>query len=132
MQRSIVKVLLLAILSATGSAFVPKATPRTTLSLKSSQDESNGFTVSPQIKVAAFTTLVTVSQPLVALAETYDDNYEYGAVSAPPLVPIVGGILAILTALLPIALQGGEEAFEEMKEDGTFGSGKDVLGSRRK
>lgn len=36
-----------------------------------------------------------------------------------------GGILAILTALLPIALQGGEDAFNEMKEEdsSTWGSG---------
>jgi len=34
--------------------------------------------------------------------------------------------LAVLTALLPLALQGGEEAFEEMKEtdSSTWGTGK--------
>ena len=40
------------------------------------------------------------------------------AVDAPPLVPIVGGILAIATALLPIALRPGEEAFEEVRSCG--------------
>lgn len=78
---------------------------------------------------AAFGALVTVSQPLIALAE---DNYEYGAVSAPPFVPIVGGLLAILTALLPIALRGGEEAFEEMKGQGEFGEDADPLKSKRR
>jgi hypothetical protein len=29
---------------------------------------------------------------------------------------VVGGVLAVLTALLPLLLKGGEEAFEEMKE----------------
>lgn len=35
------------------------------------------------------------------------------------------GCLAILTALLPVALRGGEEAFEEMKERdaGKWGTG---------
>ena len=47
-------------------------------------------------------------------------------------MPIVGGILAIGTALLPIALRGGEEAFEEMKETDGFGTGRDQLKSRRK
>jgi len=53
------------------------------------------------------------------------------AVDAPNFVPIVGGLLAILTALLPIALRGGEEAFEEMKKTDGFGSGQDKLKSRK-
>lgn len=60
------------------------------------------------------TAAIVATSPLVALAEEVDD-YEYGAVDAPIGIAVVGGILAILTALLPIALQGGEEAFEEMK-----------------
>lgn len=48
---------------------------------------------------------------------------------APIGLAVGGGILAILTALLPVFLRGGEEAFEEIRErdEGTFGSGKDVL-----
>lgn len=57
--------------------------------------------------------LVTANIPVWA-AMAVEDDYEYGAVDAPPLVPIVGGLLAILTALLPIALKPGEEAFEEV------------------
>jgi hypothetical protein len=46
---------------------------------------------------AAATAFVTsVMYPLAALA-VQEDNYEYGAVDAPPLVPIIGGVLAILT-----------------------------------
>jgi hypothetical protein len=44
-------------------------------------------------------------------------------------------VLAILTALLPLALQGGEEAFEEMKErdSSKWGTGQtDALDSKRK
>jgi len=57
--------------------------------------------------------LVTANLPVWA-SFAVEDDYEYGAVDAPPLVPIIGGILAIATALLPIALRPGEEAFEEV------------------
>jgi hypothetical protein len=42
--------------------------------------------------------------------------------------------LAILTALLPVALQGGEEAFEEMKErdSGKWGTGDLTSLNKRK
>ena len=66
--------------------------------------------------------LVTANLPVWA-SFAVEDDYEYGAVDAPPLVPIVGGILAIGTALLPIALRPGEEAFEEVSPlmfDGKF------------
>ena len=41
------------------------------------------------------------------------------------MIAWAGGVLAILTALLPIALSGGEDAFNEMKENdaGKFGTG---------
>lgn len=58
-------------------------------------------------------------------------------VHSPSYVTIVSGlawgagVLAILTALLPVVLQGGEEAFEEMK-DRDFNTGADVLGKNRK
>lgn len=45
------------------------------------------------------------------------------------------GVLAILTALLPIALQGGEEEFEKMKNQDadTWGSGNaDALNKNRR
>jgi hypothetical protein len=69
-------------------------------------------------KIGRFATtaaVVIASSPLMALAEEADD-YEYGAVNAPIGIAFAGGVLAILTALLPIALQGGEKAFDEMKE----------------
>jgi hypothetical protein len=43
-------------------------------------------------------------------------DYEYGAVDAPIGLAWGAGVLAILTALLPIALRGGEDAFNEMRE----------------
>ena len=53
------------------------------------------------------------------------DDYEYGAVDAPIGLAWGAGVLAVATALLPIAMQGGEEAFEEMKSQDadTWGTG---------
>lgn len=84
------------------------------------------------VKAATTAAVVISTSPLVALAE---EDYEYGAVNAPIGLAWGAGVLAILTALLPIALRGGEDAFNEMKErdSDTFGkAGKDVLKSRRK
>lgn len=88
-------------------------------------------------KAAQFmaTAAVAIStSPLVALAEEVDD-YEYGAVNAPIGIAWAAGILAVLTALLPLALQGGEDAFNEMKDRDAdkWGTGStDALKSRRK
>lgn len=70
--------------------------------------------LSQKTTVAAAGLMTAISaSPLAALA---DDDYEYGAVDAPIGIAWAGGALAILTALLPVALSSGEEAFEEMKE----------------
>lgn len=68
--------------------------------------------------LATFAAIATTS-PLAAIAEEVldaDGEYEYGAVDAPPIIPIVGGLLAILTAAVPVVMQGGEEAFNEMRD----------------
>lgn len=72
------------------------------------------------------------SFPIIAVAEVVDD-YEYGAVDAPIGIAVVGGILAVLTALLPLFLQGGEKAFEEIKERDadTFGKPNNILKKRK-
>jgi hypothetical protein len=84
--------------------------------------------------IAAIITANTFVVPIVqAIVE--DDNYEYGAVDAPIGIAVGGGILAILTALLPIALRGGEEAFEEIKDrdSDTFGKrNTDLLTKKKK
>jgi hypothetical protein len=87
-----------------------------------------------RIRQIATTAAVVVStSPLMVLAEEADD-YEYGAVNAPIGIAWAGGVLAILTALLPIALRGGEEAFEEMKERdaGKWGTGDSSSLNRRR
>jgi hypothetical protein len=92
---------------------------------------------SPLVKrvgqIATAAAVVISTSPLMALAEEVDD-YEYGAVNAPIGIAWAGGLLAILTALLPVALQGGEKAFEEMKERdaGKWGTGETSSLNRRK
>jgi hypothetical protein len=89
-------------------------------------------------KIGQFVTtsaVILASSPLMAFAEELADDYEYGAVNAPIGIAWAGGVLAILTALLPVALRGGEEAFEEMKERdaGKFGTGdSSALNRKRK
>lgn len=62
---------------------------------------------------------------IFSLLEELQDDYEYGAVDAPIGLAWGAGVLVILTALLPLALQGGEEAFEEMRQQDsdTWGTG---------
>ena len=88
-------------------------------------------TIKPLPLVAAATAAL-LSSPLMAFAEEMED-YEYGAVDAPIAVPLIGGVLAIGTALLPVAMKGGEEAFEEMKDrdSDTFGKRNDILSKRK-
>mmetsp|Transcript_17636 Transcript_17636/g.38531 ORF Transcript_17636/g.38531 Transcript_17636/m.38531 type:complete len:131 (+) Transcript_17636:147-539(+) len=110
----------------TVSAFSPLQQPSTSTPTTDLVDKMSKF---------AMTAAVVIStSPLLALAEEVDD-YEYGAVSAPISVAWVGGLFAVGTALLPLALQGGEEAFEEMKEQdaGKFGTGdSSALDRKRK
>ena len=56
---------------------------------------------------------------MTLLAEIVDEEGEriYGAVEAPGWVLPVGGLLAILTALLPVLLAPGDEAFKRQQGD---------------
>lgn len=96
--------------------------------------EDNQINIMDSIpKIAAASAAAIALHPLAALAEETDD-YEYGAVSAPIGIAWGVGLLAILTALLPLALKGGEEAFEEMRENDSEGWGtgnSDKLKKRR-
>mmetsp|Transcript_17892 Transcript_17892/g.22261 ORF Transcript_17892/g.22261 Transcript_17892/m.22261 type:complete len:129 (+) Transcript_17892:78-464(+) len=122
--------LLLAILSA-ASAFTQHTKP--------SFNPLPTLTETPQHKsllpvITAITTSAFAA-PLIALAEDAGDDYEYGAVSAPIGIAWAAGVGVIATALLPVFLRGGEEAFEEMKERDSeaWGSGRsDALNRRRK
>ncbi|KAJ8612820.1 hypothetical protein CTAYLR_002042 [Chrysophaeum taylorii] len=63
--------------------------------------------------IKAVAPAVVTVMPLAAFAE---EGYEYGAVAAPPWVLPLGAFLVIATALLPIALQAGDDAQREMAE----------------
>jgi hypothetical protein len=66
----------------------------------------------------AATTALSIS-PLAAIAEqAADDEYVYGAVNAPGGIGLAAvlGVLAILTAAVPVILAPGEDAFNEMKK----------------
>mmetsp|Transcript_8980 Transcript_8980/g.13398 ORF Transcript_8980/g.13398 Transcript_8980/m.13398 type:complete len:151 (+) Transcript_8980:167-619(+) len=85
-------------------------------------------------KIAAASAAALALSPVAAVAEELADDYEYGAVNAPIGLAWGAGVLAVLTALLPLALQGGEEAFEEMREkdSGSWGSGNSDRLTKRK
>jgi hypothetical protein len=134
-------------LSRTAAFAIPRQHEPATLStVRAAVPNANGSTDSndartfdkPMMeKIGHFATTAAVvlsTSPLMALAEDVADDYEYGAVNAPIWIAWAGGALAILTALLPVALRGGEEAFEEMKERdaGKFGTGDSSALDRRR
>ena len=125
-------IVIIAVICLSGtSAFAPKPPVARTIDTPATSASSKILDAN-QVPVAAAAAAALVSAnilPFVALAE--EDDYVYGAVDAPPLIPIIGGILAILTAALPVLLRSGEEAFEEMKDSDGFGSGRDQLGKRK-
>lgn len=99
--------------------------------LYASSKPANNF----EIKIAAASAFIVANVPASVIAAVVEDDYEYGKVDAPIGLAWGVGVLAILTALLPIALKGGEEAFEEIKErdSATFGKdNKDLLKGGKK
>ncbi len=108
---------LIALLSATStSAFVaPAATKQATTQL-SANPNVNFEKITNAATVAAASVIAT---PFAALAaENADDDYVYGAVAAPGGLGLAAGlgVLAVLTAAVPVLLAPGEDAFNEMKE----------------
>ena len=98
-------------------AFAPRHAPRPFTATTSNSLLSATTRIPQEWKdkaAVASAALLTANLPVWA-ALAVEDDYEYGAVDAPPLVPIIGGVLAIATAALPIALKPGEEAFEEVR-----------------
>ena len=106
---------LIALLSATSSsAFVPSA-PTTQTTTQLSAKNVNFDKIGNAATVAAASVIAT---PFAALAADVADDYEYGAVNAPGGLGLAAGlgVLAILTAAVPVLLAPGEDAFNEMKE----------------
>lgn len=134
MMRLFSLLLLSAMASLTSGFLVPlpgAASPRTSVALGAKVSLPNANRRAQWTATAA--ALIMANIPLIALAA--EEEYEYGAVNAPIGIAVGAGILAIATALLPVALRGGEEAFEDIRERDkkTFGakSNKDVLKKRR-
>mmetsp|Transcript_13611 Transcript_13611/g.19371 ORF Transcript_13611/g.19371 Transcript_13611/m.19371 type:complete len:123 (+) Transcript_13611:60-428(+) len=107
---------LIALLSATStSAFVAPATPAQTTTQLSASKNVNLDKINNAATVAAASIIAT---PFAAIAADVVDDYEYGAVNAPGGLGLAAGlgVLAILTAGVPVLLAPGEDAFNEMKE----------------
>ncbi|KAL7545540.1 hypothetical protein ACHAWF_008890 [Thalassiosira exigua] len=108
-----------ALLSASSaSAFVaprPAVPSRSTLQASSGRDDPGQIARAATVAAASIAT-AALSSPLAALAE--DDDYVYGAVNAPGGIGLAAGlgVLAILTAAVPVILAPGEDAFNEMKD----------------
>ena len=104
---------LIALLSIPStSAFVAPARPAAHTALQATS--SNNFEKLSNAAIVAAATLA--ASPLVAFAA--EDDYEYGAVNAPGGLGLAAGlgVVAILTAAVPVILAPGEDAFNEMKE----------------
>lgn len=131
MASIITKIIAVIVMVQYAAAFVPQKASKVNFS------PLQASTKPVAEKVAQFVTSAAVvmsTSPIMALAEEVDD-YEYGAVNAPIGIAWAAGVLAVLTALLPLALQGGEDAFNEMKDRDAdqWGTGTtDALKRRKK
>mmetsp|Transcript_2974 Transcript_2974/g.5307 ORF Transcript_2974/g.5307 Transcript_2974/m.5307 type:complete len:121 (+) Transcript_2974:143-505(+) len=106
---------IIALLSATStSAFVAPTTPAQTTTQLCAKNV-NFEKIGNAATVAAASVIAT---PFAALAADVVDDYEYGAVNAPGGLGLAAGlgVLAILTAAVPVLLAPGEDAFNEMKD----------------
>ena len=122
--------LLLSTLVAGSSAF---SAPKPNNAMKTFDPVMPAITAQKNKAPAAFLASAALLNPMIAQA-VEDPDYEYGAVDAPIGVAWGAGIVVILTAAVPVFMQGGEEAFNEMKEldSDKWGSGNsDRLNSRK-
>mmetsp|Transcript_5442 Transcript_5442/g.9934 ORF Transcript_5442/g.9934 Transcript_5442/m.9934 type:complete len:124 (+) Transcript_5442:128-499(+) len=110
---------LFALVSASStSAFVaPRPAAPQNSALQAAPTNIEKLTNAATVAAATITTVVLAS-PLAAIAEDVEDDYVYGNVSAPGGIGLaVGlGVVAILTAAVPVVLAPGEDAYNEMKE----------------
>ena len=98
----------------------------------SAKPNRSDFISSLQGKTAAVAGIVAANIP--TLAQAVEDDYEYGKVDAPIGLAVGAGLLAIITAAVPVLLSPGEEAFEEIRsrEESTFGKkNSDVLKKKK-
>lgn len=110
----LILILLIATMAKLSSGFsvMPRTTrPSSSITVLHAEKQPQQHKLA-QLATMATTAAITLA-PLAALAE---EEYEYGAVDAPIGLAWAAGVVAILTAAVPIVMQGGEEAFEEMKD----------------
>ncbi|CAM9615525.1 unnamed protein product [Heterosigma akashiwo] len=65
---------------------------------------------------AALASLAAAIPSSVYAAVEQADDYEYGAVNAPGWILPVGAFVVIATAAVPIFLQSGQEAFDDISD----------------
>eukprot|EP01083_Nonionella_stella_P267361 903255_1 len=108
--------------SSTSAFVAPAARPAVQTSLEATTNKNQHFENLSNIATVAAATITTtvLSSPLAAIAES--DDYEYGAVDAPGGLGLAAGlgVLAILTAAVPVVLAPGEDAFNEMRDRDQF------------
>ena len=107
-------------LATSSSAFVAPSPSTPTHSSVTQLSATSGKSVTfDKISNAATVAAASVvATPFAAIAADAVDDYEYGAVNAPGGLGLAAGlgVLAILTAAIPVLLAPGEDAFNEMKE----------------
>lgn len=135
--RSLIqKLVVVALVSLAGcDAFVQRTSFATRVVQRNEMYATkNTILSSLETKIITTSAFIIANIPNSVIAAVVEDDYEYGKVDAPIGLAWGVGVLAILTALLPIALKGGEEAFEEIREreQDSFGKNKDVLKNRKK
>lgn len=106
---------------ASSSAFVAPRyvnSPVTQLSEQAAHNEEPTSNNNVDKFTVALTTAAVTAAPLASFAATQDDDYVYGAVAAPGGLGLAAGlgVLAIITAAVPVLLSPGEEAFNEMRD----------------
>lgn len=98
--------LCLALLCSTADAYVAAARAAAPLSSRRAASAPAMVLEMPDLPAAA---------TLIAEILDADGERVYGAVEAPGWVVPVGGLLAILTALLPVLLAPGDDAFQRQR-----------------
>ncbi|KAL7527875.1 hypothetical protein ACHAXR_002177 [Thalassiosira sp. AJA248-18] len=101
--------------SSTSAFVAPRPAVPVQTALQATNQNLEKLSHAATVAAAALTT-ATLASPLAALAE---DDYVYGEVNAPGGLGLAAGlgVLAILTAAVPVILAPGEDAFNEMKEN---------------
>ena len=108
-------------LTTTSAFIVPGGGVAPTALNASSSSSPNNNTPVIILGTTIATAITTAVSPLAVFAAEQaaeNEDYVYGAVNAPGGIGLAAvlGVLAILTAAVPVVLAPGEDAFNEMKD----------------